>query len=372
MEKLNQWINDSESNRRLFDQVTDSEYVATNLEAYRSIDTVRAWKKRRPAPAPKKVNVVSFKKWLIAATISIPIIVWGYRVLVNNNKDEQTGQPGGYKARLKLANGTICILENWQTGIIARPGNYIVEKESDSSIRYEAARHEWDQLQPEHFVIIPALCDTLTTPRGGQYYITLSDGTNVLLNASSTLSIPSSFSPNRRLVELSGEAFFKVNRSPASHPSPFIVKAGNSTIEVLGTEFNVKAYDDEDGITATVVEGKVQVKAGKMQEQLTSNQQARILKNDKIIKVNADANEAVSWKTGLYQFKDEPLSLIMKQACRWYDMEFEFEQDVTEVFTAWIERDKPISEFLDRLSATKLVQFKVKGRKIIVHKPNNQ
>jgi transmembrane sensor len=373
MEKLKEWIDCSESNRRIFEEVTDSEYAAANLATYRSIKMARAWQKMQPAPTSKEVKVFSIKKLLIAAAVSTGIFFLVYTLLPGDNKNENTaGQPGGHKALLTLADGAAYNLENWQTGVIARPGNYVITKLNDSTIRYEPARNEWSQSEPEQHFSTGTLHDTIATPRGGQYHIILPDGTDVLLNALSTLRIPVSFSPNRRMIEFSGEGFFKVNRSSVHHPSAFTVKLENSTIEVMGTQFNVKAYNDEDSVTTTVLEGKVKIKAGEIIELLTGNQQARVLKNDKIIKENADAYEAISWTTGLYQFTDQPLRLILNQACRWYDMEFELEQELTEVFTVWIEKDKPLSEFLDRLSGTRLVRFEVKGRKIIVHKADSQ
>jgi transmembrane sensor len=365
MEKLTQWINCSESNRRLFNEVTDSEYIATNLQAYRSIDTVLAWQKRQPVRGPQSARVIAIKKLLIAAAFIIGLLLLGYSIPGDLKDETVAGQPGGHKAKLILADGTRCNLENWQTGVIARSRNYIISKPDDSTIRYEVVKDDWDRLQPGQY-------DSIAIPRGGQYHVILPDGTDVWLNASSILRIPISFSPDSRMVELSGEAYFEVNRSAGNHPAKFVVKLANSTIEVMGTQFNVKAYDDEDSVTTTVLEGKVQIRAGEVIELLTSNQQARILKNDKIIKAAVDAQEAISWKTGLYQFKEKPLRLILSQACRWYDMEFELKQEVTELTTVWIERNKPLSEFLDRLAATTSLRIEVEDRKIIVHKPNSQ
>jgi transmembrane sensor len=369
-EKLDQWINESESNRRLFFEITDRDYVAASLKKYQSIDTMQELEKMKTASMPKKVKVVSIKKWLIAAVIGTGLIILGFNASVGNNKD-CFDEPGEHKARFKLADGTLFNLENWHTGIIARLRNYTVKKETESWIRYETVTGEWGQLQLDHFNSLTGSYDTLTTPRGGQYTITLPDGTDIWLSAASTLSIPASFSPDKRQVELSGEAFFNVHSSPGGHPTPFTVKAGNSTIVVMGTQFNIKAYDDEKNITATVVEGKVQIKAGKKKELLTSNQKARILRNDEIIKANVDAYMDTSWKAGYYQFNDEPLRLILQQASRWYDMEFAFfDQEVTEAFTVRIDRDKPIEALLKHLSDTRLVRFEVKGKKIIVYKPD--
>jgi ferric-dicitrate binding protein FerR (iron transport regulator) len=213
-----------------------------------------------------------------------------------------------------------------------------------------------------------AFYNKITTPRGGQYQVTFSDGTKVWLNAASSIRFPVVFTGKYRKVEITGEAYFEVAKNKAM---PFKVKANNSEIEVLGTHFNVSAYNDEAEIKATLLEGKVKVSAldsdNKLPAVLEPGEQAAINKEGKIdIKNNADTEEVMAWMNGYFQFKSADLKTILRQIARWYDVDIEYKGNANMLFTGQLTRNENVSKVLSKLALTGEVHFKIEGKRIIV------
>lgn len=203
---------------------------------------------------------------------------------------------------------------------------------------------------------------TAQTPRGGTYNFTLSDGTIVMLNADSYLKFPQSFSGKNRMVELKGEAYFEVAKNKAM---PFIVKTEKQSIEVLGTHFNINNYSEAAGST-TLLEGSVKVTAGQSEKILVPGQQASLI-NEQLVVKKADLEAVVSWKDGYFRFNDENIQEIMQKIARWYDVDVTYEGDIPkEGFTGAISTFSNISDVLDMLERTKIVHFKLEGRRVIV------
>lgn len=269
-------------------------------------------------------------------------------------------KPGGNRAVLTLANNTQVILDSAANGLISTQGAIKVEKLHNGQLVYTingrqvAANDE-------------AFYNTITTPRGGQYQVTLADGTGVWLNAQSSIRFPVLFTGNERQVEITGEAYFEVAKDASR---PFKVKAAASAIEVLGTHFNVNAYDDEAYIKTTLVEGKVKVTSAtnSQPEFLLPGQQSAIGKNGQItVNLHADTEEALAWKNGRFQFKSADLKSILRQLQRWYDADVEYRGDVAALrFTGQLPRTENVSGLFEKIELTGAVHFKVEGRKIIV------
>ncbi|MBB5438805.1 ferric-dicitrate binding protein FerR (iron transport regulator) [Pedobacter sp. AK017] len=218
---------------------------------------------------------------------------------------------------------------------------------------------------------------TITTPRGGTYQVRLPDGTKVWLNAASSLTYyaPLIERGGIRKVELSGEAYFEVFRNKNQ---PFVVTTKNLTTTVLGTHFNISAYEDEGSTKATLLEGSVRVASlaplgrGGVAEEgnvvLKPNQQA-ILKDNSINCVQVDANATIDWKNGQFIFNDEPLESIMRKVARWYDVEVIYQNvDKTALFYGSVSRYDQVSKILSKLEVTGGIHFKVEGKKILVFK----
>lgn len=274
-------------------------------------------------------------------------------------------RPGGNKAYLTLSDGSKIILDNVSNGTLARQGAAQITKLDSGRLSY-------------NLKAIPNLSsniisyNTLTTPRGGQYRIILSDGTAVWLNASTSLRFPIAFAGKERRVEVKGEAYFEVAKNAAM---PFIVKAGSSEIKVLGTHFNVMAYADDKLIKTTLLEGRVEVSSDKRTSSgkagslvvLQPGQQAQLDKNNEIKVMDADIEEAIAWKNGNFIFNNETLESILAKISRWYDVKIDYQIDPeNKTFSGKISRSQNISEVLNMFELTETIHFKIAGKTITV------
>ena len=212
------------------------------------------------------------------------------------------------------------------------------------------------------------LYNTISTPRGGQYQLILADGTKVWLNSSSSLRFPSNFTGDERKVTLTGEGYFEVAKNAAM---PFKVEvAGKEEVKVLGTHFNINAYEDESNINTTLLEGKVEVTsfANKFSNILSPGQQAK-LNTAGQIKINnqVDVEQVVAWKNGVFQFGDEmDIYSVMKQISRWYDLEVTYKGNVSGDIGGSISRNVTVSKVLNMLEIASELKFEVNGRKVLV------
>jgi ferric-dicitrate binding protein FerR (iron transport regulator) len=260
--------------------------------------------------------------------------------------------PGGNHATLTMSDGSTLVLDSIQNGKIQYGGTKI--NKQNGLLVFNGISHH------------PAIAsfNTLTTPRGGQYKLILSDGSKVWLNASSSLRFPTSFTGNQREVELIGEAYFEVAKNKAK---PFHVKVGNMQVNVLGTRFNINAYSDESSIKTSLLEGSVKITTEKEYSFLKPGQQGVINKNkDKVEIRYVNMDEVIAWKNGLFQFEGADITTIMKQIGRWYDVDIEYAGTVpSRLFEGKISRDAQLSDVLKILELSN-VKFVVEGKKIIV------
>ncbi|HMI60368.1 MAG TPA: FecR domain-containing protein, partial [Puia sp.] len=222
---------------------------------------------------------------------------------------------------------------------------------------------------------------TVSTARGGQYRVRLPDGTAVWLNAASSLRFPTGFIGKERVVELKGEAYFEV---AANVSMPFHVKlhtsSGEGDVEVLGTSFNVNAYDDEQMMRTSLVEGAVRIKAGAVATLLRPGQQAQLVGAGLVhVKDNVNMDEVVAWKNNRFNFKSADIRTIMRQISRWYDVEVEYtaaappgdsSKKVSPHFNTEISRNTNASDILTALELTGKVKFRIENKKIIVDMTN--
>jgi hypothetical protein len=271
-------------------------------------------------------------------------------------------RPGGNKAVLTLANGQTIVLDSAAQGIIGRQGSVNIEKRADGQVAYSAKEQVLDAHDASTFNLV-------TTPAGGQYQVTLSDGTRVWLNASSSIRFPVAFTGKDRYVEITGEAYFEVAKDPSA---TFRVRAAGSEMRVLGTSFNVNAYKDEPAIRTTLLEGKVAVTGypasdDKPQQVLEPGQQSVIGRTGDIrIVDHADIEEVMAWRYGRFQFKSSDLQSVMRQIARWYDAEIVYTDQVSLHFTGQITRNVNVSKVLEQLMLTGELRTRVEGKKIFV------
>lgn len=266
--------------------------------------------------------------------------------------------PGGNKAVLTLANGASILLDSASNGTLTHQGNINIKKLSNGLVTYNINGRN---ITPKDAVFY----NTISTPRGGEYQVTLSDGTKVWLNAASSIRFPVVFTGNERKVVITGEAYFEVAKNKEM---PFKVEANSSEIEVFGTHFNVNAYDDEASIKTTLLEGKVKVSVRDQSPAfLTPGQQAAVNKEGKIkVLDNVDTDQAVAWMHGYFQFKSADLQSILRQIARWYDVDIVYEGNVNLHFSGQLNKNQNVSKVFETLSLTNEVHFKIRDKKIIV------
>jgi ferric-dicitrate binding protein FerR (iron transport regulator) len=270
--------------------------------------------------------------------------------------------PGHDQAVLVLSDGSSIELDPSLDMERMEEGNATIRK-ADRGIHYESI--SGGQVQK------PAVYNRLITPRGGSYMLSLADGSRVWLNAGSSLRFPVSFQDSSRQVYLEGEAYFEVRPGD----KPFIVSSGKMHTQVLGTSFNVSAYGDEAFLRTTLVEGKVLVswkvegEADSQAAVLEPDQQASLDRGEEKLSVtHVDASGYTSWVSGRMEFHQESLAQVMKRLSRWYDFEFEFENEAARdlSFSARLDRSSQISEILDMLALTTDVKFEFRGDRIVI------
>lgn len=267
-------------------------------------------------------------------------------------------QPGGNKALLTLADGSVVALDSNSTQTM-KQGTASIQKQGGQLV-YTAGKQT---SQPEF--------NTLRTPRGGQFKVQLPDGTNVWLNAATSLRYPTAFNGTERLVQVSGEAYFEVAKDAAR---PFrVMLSKHHSIIVLGTRFNVKAYDDDVIAKTTLLDGAVKVtfSIGKLQEvQLQPGQQAQVSAAEETMQLVKQVNldQEMAWRSDAFSFEGQTLEEIMKQISRWYDIDVVFPGKVPDIsFGGGMSRDVNLKEVLDFLRDSR-VHYKLEsnGKKLII------
>ncbi len=264
--------------------------------------------------------------------------------------------PGGNKAVLTLSNGRQILLDSASNGMLAQQGGASISKQAGGQIVYNSNGETGGE----------PVYNTMSTPRGGAYQLSLPDGTRVWLNAASSITFPTAFTGRERTVSITGEVYLEVAKDKAK---PFFVKVNGTQLEVLGTHFNVNAYGDEKTVKTTLLEGSVKVHAGAGSRVIAPGEQAQVTEAGRLtVKKGIDLAETMAWKNGRFVFEGAPIETVMHQLARWYDVEVESQEHVDELFFADVPRNKKLSDVLKALELTGKVKFRIDGRKIKVMK----
>lgn len=260
--------------------------------------------------------------------------------------------PGSNKATLTLADGSRITLDSTGKQVIQQDNAIIHQQQGH--LQYTSAG------TAENISY-----NILSTPTGGQYQVTLPDGSRVWLNAASSLRFPTAFKGDERNVTLTGEAYFEIAQHASS---PFKVMANDVEIEILGTHFNVMAYADEHNTTTTLLQGAVKVHSPGKAVLLKPGQQAQFNHGTQGLLVSAaDAESAVAWKNGYFSFSNENIQSAMRKIARWYNVDIEYRGDVThKALWGTISKFENIREVLSMLELTGTMHFSMEGRRVIV------
>lgn len=352
-----EWYNESDLHKAYFRKVKQNYHNETVL-----IDIEKGWKAVEQKIKPVAVKKTNYLKYAVAASIVLLISI---SFLIKNEKDTEVVAPvitnntiktGTDKATLTLEDGTLVDLEKGE--------QYISEnlKSDGEALVYKTSEVKTPEIAYNY----------LTIPRGGQYHVILSDGTEVWLNSETKLKYPINFIDGEtRTVELVyGEAYFDVSPSHENGGSKFKVHTGTQEVEVLGTEFNIRAYNDEDNIYTTLVEGKVTIKNNKHKEILKPKEQAVLDINDnKFVVTDVDVFSEIAWKRGLFSFKNKSLKDIMKVISRWYDVDVIFiDKDLENIeFKGVIKKSQNIEDILTLIKNTDFINdYDIKNSTILL------
>ena len=325
------------------------------------------WNKIHPeliTTSKKRVPVLFIKRYVAAASL---LLMMGSAVffMVYKKRESQPGiaaskkqindiKPGGDKAMLTLADGTVIILDTAKNGYVTNQNNTKIIKLNTGLLSYKKVGKSEGKV----------LFNTITTPRGGQYQLELPDGTVVWLNAASSLIFPTAFVGKERRVELKGEAYFEVAKNAAM---PFHVTASNTDVSVLGTHFNIMSYPEEENISTTLLEGSINLIANGVTKNLQPGRQADVNRTtNNVGEHSANIKQVMAWKNGEFRFKETGIKELMRQVGRWYDVDVEYQTSTDQYFTASLPRMQNVSALLQMLELTGTVHFKIDNKKIIV------
>jgi hypothetical protein len=299
----------------------------------------------------------SFFRIAVAASIIILIGLGGYFLFVNSHRKKveivnvptlkDVEAPKVTRAMITLADGRQISIDSLNT---FTQGNVQVSRTEDGKIVYTGSAKE-------------VIYNTLTNPRGSKVIdMTLADGSHIWLNAGSSITYPVAFTGNDRKVSMTGEAYLEVAHNSTL---PFTVSKGDVNVQVLGTKFNVNAYDDESDIKITLIEGSVKVNKGSVTSLLKPGQQAQVTSEIKVV-TGINIDEVMAWKNGLFSFNRADIQTLMREVSRWYDVEVVYQGAPPIMqFGGKLERSLNLSQVLKALEKSE-VHFKVEGKKIIV------
>ncbi len=365
-----QWLRENEHNEALLQEAWQQQpFTAPAADLQRIWMNIQASTQPVDQPPVYKVHFLQ-RNWRAIAAIFILLAVSVYLLMSNANR-HKTGQatpsqvaardiaPGKNGAILTLADGTHMSLDS--------AGNGIIASQKGARVVLKNGQLEYDETGKTSGEIV---YNTMTTPKGRQFNLILPDGSQVWLNAASSIKFPTAFNGKERRVEITGEAYFEVAKDKNR---PFFVKAMNTETEVLGTHFNINAYEEEAIVKATLLTGSIRTSAlhsasASEKVLLQPGEQAQVRPDEKMIVLpNADIEQTMAWKNGAFNFQNVGLKEVMRQLARWYDLEIVYEKNVPDVrFGGEMSRNIPLSDLLKGLKDME-VHFRIEeGRKLIV------
>ncbi|MBV4360396.1 FecR family protein [Pinibacter aurantiacus] len=306
---------------------------------------------------------ISKLKWTAAAVVILAIGTTAYFSFFKRSQSPELAelsQQQRYKNDIAPAKqGVILTLDDGSTKMLdtVASGDVIIEGMTKAIKQGESISFSGNKSSEVAY-------NTIATQKGKMFHLQLADGTDVWLDALSSIHFPTVFPGSERLVEVTGQAYFEVAKNPKQ---PFKVKVGTQTIDVLGTHFNVNSYDDHS-IQTTLLEGAVKVNANGDSKLMQPGQQAKVAGGAINISDAVDMNEVMAWKEGRFEFNKVSVEEMMNQLARWYDIEVVYKDTINKTFVAEIQRDMPVSELLKLLEMTKQIKFSIEGNKVTIMK----
>lgn len=354
---LSEWLAMPE-NRALYDRIRDKETILRKAERFDRYDAEGAWRRIDRNIGRRR----SVRPWRYVAAVLVPLLAIGGGYLWYEGSRTRLGvggsviEPGGQIAQVVLPEGDVLNLY--------RDSSYRFTTSEGLEVRSENGEVSFG-LQGAGQAVSQKSSHTVRTPRGAEFKVILPDGSVAWLNAESSLVFPSRFDDAARKVQITGEVYFDVTRGD----TPFIVETAGISVRVLGTEFNVRAYEDDD-IATTLVEGSVMLGAGGSEVRLSPGQQATLNAAGSFDVRDVDVNGFTAWKRGYFYFDGMALEDIMEELGRWYDVTTYFADDAVkkERFSLEIRRQEDFTNVLKLLQHTGTVAITTKDHEVFIKK----
>ncbi|WP_370479745.1 FecR family protein [Tamlana flava] len=356
---FSKWFNESRKHKDFFTSVKSNYKIKLD-----DIDVEKAWLKIQDSLNKPKKERKYWKYAAAAIVVGLVTTTYFFKDKFSNSSLNETPipviadnpiLPGSDKAILTLDDGSSVELEkgnSYNSQTVVSNGEKIEYNSVDTGSREIKYNY-------------------LTIPRGGQFYVILSDGTKVWLNSETQLKYPVAFVKglNRQVELVYGEAYFDVSPSSEHNGSKFIVTNNSQEVEVLGTEFNIKAYKDENNVYTTLVEGRVMLDIDGKKQNLSPNEQSNYDTLNGSLNVEiVDVDSEISWKNGVFSFKGKPLKEIMKVISRWYDVEVIFKnKDLEQIkFKGILSKHQSIEEILSIITSSSINKYEIVDKKIFL------
>lgn len=365
--ELDVWVRSSDERKRIFEELTTPSLMQKEYADVYEAQKASYEKIQLAIPEVQGVEEVrpkiAWMRWTAAAAVIAAISVGVYlyvdkkpvkEVAQTETKQSDIPAPVGDKTVL-ISGDKVIVLDQVENGVIADQGSSQVVK-SDGTLTYRSAKASGEMVY-----------NTLRTERGGYYKLVLPDRSIVHLNSGSSLRFPVAFTGKERKVELTGEAYFEVSHNAKM---PFMVAVNDMNIQVLGTRFNVKAYNDEPTIATSLLQGSVKVNKGNAVSLLKPGQQAQLNKRGELTVSTQDVEMTIAWTRGYFEFNDQvdDIGSVMRQLSRWYnisDVQFAGDMGARHV-GGRISKRENISKVLDLLQMTGVAHFEIQGNKVVV------
>ena len=360
--KLEEWVSQDPSREKLFKEICNEKSVASDFGIYEKVNKDSAWEKvilKGNIKQKNNARRLGWYKFVAAVMIPLMVVAVGYFIREtkpgSEPKDTEFAsiEPGKSKAILRLADNRVIEITREQ------------ETRFDVAEGIAATNNLSGMVYPEQVAMGKAEYNVLEVPRGGEYTVTLSDGTVVYLNSGSELRYPVAFGAERRDVFLSGEGYFEVAKDAER---PFFVNADKLKIRVYGTSFNVNTYNIAN-VETVLVEGKIGIQGNNAEYTVKPGQLALYNREKGTMEIrDVDVRPYVAWKEHEFMFDNESLEEIMNTLSLWYDVDVFFQTASLKQlhFTGHLGRYEEVSHILDAISGVTQVKFSVKGRTIIV------
>jgi len=356
------WLNEDSENRELYTSLKeggDNDELFNKDQAFNTISNTLSLNTRRKTPLYQK-------KWFkyvtsSVAVIALSIIALNYFTFQENPVPEKVEKnifdPGSKKAYLLSMKGEkIDLSESFE---VKKEDGTVISNKSEGVISFEKTKPVKKTIEQQ----------TIYVPKSGEYELVLADGSKVFLNSESQLTFPSYFEGETRRVELTGEAYFEVKKDG----KPFIIQTSDLSIEVLGTSFNVNAYQTNSYINTTLVEGSIRIRLPEKQESflLQPDHNFRLDKlSDEVSVQQVNTDIYTAWVKGEFMFRNQTLAEIFGQLERWYNFKIIYENpDIAKMrFTGSAEKVRPLNYLLNQIQAVTDIQYKLEGDKIILYR----